>query len=170
MLRQRVVVGDGAHLRLEEMASVNVDPLPNSEWAKRIRISGFTSDDPLEIFNRLEGIVRPSLQDVLARGRTFLIKVDAAFIVDIPSQGKYDVMKHIYIIPFEVGVHRHGRDGNGHIDLQNIISFARERLWKRMEQQGKDGSEIIYKEMSYMDWFIMPRASTRRLQPRRVNV
>jgi len=152
------------------MASVTINSLPNSEWAKRIRISNFTSDDPLEIFNRLEELVSPSLQEVIGHGREFLIKVDAAFIVDIPSLDKYDIIKHLNVIPFEVGVHRHGRDGNGRIDLTSIISDVRARLVKRMEEHGKDGSEIIFKEVSYIDWYIMPKAHTRRLQPRRYNV
>ena len=74
------------------------------------------------------------------------------------------------LVPFEVGRHRHGQDGNGQPNLSNIVNDLRERVMRRMQAQGKYGSDIIFKSIVYMDFYIIPSQLTRRLQPRRIAV
>ena len=60
--------------------------------------------------------------------------------------------------------------GNGGINLDNIIGDLRERIENHLQVVGKNGSEIIFKAVKYMDFYITPTAATRRLQPRRLTV
>ena len=50
------------------------------------------------------------------------------------------------------------------------MNDLRERVMRRMQAQGKYGSDIIFKSIVYMDFYIIPSQLTRRLQPRRIAV
>ena len=122
----------------------------------------------MDVFDVLKGYIEPALAPILAAGREFKLKVEMKSIVDIEAADKYDVDFWLDLVPFEVGVFRHGGDGRGGINLDNVVGDLRTRVENHLQVQGKHGSEIVFKEVKYMDFYITPTAATRRLQPRRL--
>ena len=114
------------------MVTASVTSLPNSFWSRRICLTGFAPIvDPgqaLNVFDNLEGHLRPPLNPILTTGRSFKLKVEMLFRVDIPQQNRFDVDFWFDLVPFEVGRHRHGQDGNGQPNLSNIVTEIRDRV------------------------------------------
>ena len=150
------------------MATVTAASLPNSFWSKRIRIDFPDGFDIMDVFTELKGYIEPALAPILARGFEFKLKVEMMSLVDIEAQGKYDSEFWLDIVPFEVGVARHGMDGSGGINLDNLIGNLRERVENHLNVQGKHGSDIVFKGVKFKNFYIVPTAATRRLQPRRL--
>ena len=136
----------------------------------RVRIEFPENFDVLDVFEDLKGYLEPALAPILSAGREFKLKMEMLSKVDIESRDEYDRDFWLDLVPFEVGVHRHGRDGGGGINLDNLIGDLRERVDNHTHLQGKHGSEINFKSVKHMDSYIAPTAFTRRLQPRRLLV